>query len=139
MILLKRTETFAASHRLFNPQWSDEKNFEVFGKCARPNGHGHNYKLEVSVGGELDAESGMVFDLQVLKSIIQEEVLNDVDHHHLNFDVPWLAGKNPTTEIVVEAIWQRLEKKIAAARPKAFLHTVTLWETEKNVVIKTVG
>lgn len=138
MIILQRSETFCASHRLFNPNWSDEKNKKIFGKCAHVHGHGHNYKLEVAVRGEIDAESGMVFNLQTLKEIIQTEVLVDVDHKHLNFDVPWLQNKIPTTEVLVNAIWERLEAKIRAAHPRSHLYKVTVWETEKNSVIRSL-
>ncbi|MES2615988.1 MAG: 6-carboxytetrahydropterin synthase [Bdellovibrionota bacterium] len=138
MLILKRRESFCASHRLFNPSWSDEKNFQVYGKCAHVHGHGHNYKLEVGVAGEISSETGMVFNLQTLKDIISTQILCDVDHKHLNFDVPWLAGKIPTTEVLVEAIWQRLENYFTALNTQAKLYSVTVWETEKNVVTKSV-
>lgn len=134
MLCLKRTESFCASHRLYHPEWSDEKNKDVFGKCAHINGHGHNYKLEVAICGQINAETGMVFSLTTLKELIQTHVLSYVDHKHLNFDVPWLAGKIPTTEVLVEAIWSELEK--ACQQKGAVLHSITIWETEKNAVTK---
>lgn len=138
MLILQRSETFCASHRLFNPNWSEEKNKQIFGKCAHVHGHGHNYKLMVEVRGDIDHESGMVFNLQTLKDIIQTEVLADVDHKHLNFDVPWLKGQIPTTEVFVNAIWERLEAKIRSAQSSAHLYKVTVWETEKNSVVKSL-
>lgn len=137
ILILKRRETFCASHRIFNPKWTDEQNKKVYGKCAHIHGHGHNYELEVGVTAPIDPETGMVFDLQVLKDIIQSEILADVDHKHLNHDVEWLSGKIPTTEILVEAIWQRLETKLASLSSHAKLHSVTVFETAKNVVTKT--
>lgn len=137
MLQLKRLESFCASHRLFNPNWSNEENYRVFGKCSHANGHGHNYKLEVCVQGEIDSETGMVFNLQTLKEIIQNNILEDVDHKHLNFDVPWLQGKIPTTEILVDAIWQRLNTVFHSLNTKAHLYSVTLWETEKNIATKS--
>lgn len=138
MLTLKRIETFCASHRLFNPAWSDEKNQEVFGKCSSPNGHGHNYKLEVSVYGKINPTTGMIFNLQELKEILRTQVLNDLDHKHLNFDVPWLQGKIPTTEVLVDAIWTRLSNAFFTLKTSAKLSSVTVWETEKNIVTKTM-
>ncbi|HXG00982.1 MAG TPA: 6-carboxytetrahydropterin synthase, partial [Bacteroidota bacterium] len=90
MVYITRKEHFSASHRLFNEQWSDEKNFEVFGKCANPNGHGHNYEIEVTVAGVPPKETGMVMDLKRLSDIINEEIIERVDHKHLNLDVDFL-------------------------------------------------
>ncbi len=138
MITLKRIESFCASHRLFNPNWSQEKNLQVYGKCSHVHGHGHNYKLEVCVAGEIDAETGMVFDLQRLKDILKTLILDDVDHKHLNFDVPWLQGKVPTTEVLVDCVWERLNEHFATLNTKAKLTSVTIWETEKNIVTKFI-
>ena len=137
MLTLKRIESFCASHRLFNPKWSDEKNFEVYGKCSHIHGHGHNYKLEVCVSGEIDEESGMIFNLQTLKEIIHSQIFIDVDHKHLNYDVPWLSGKIPTTEVLVSCIWDRLNQAILNLNTAVKLTSVTVWETEKNIVTKT--
>lgn len=134
MLCLKRIENFSASHRLYHPEWSDEKNREIFGKCAHPNGHGHNYKLEVTICGVLNQETGMIFSLSILKKIIEDSILSCIDHKHLNFDVPWLSGKIPTTENLVEGIWCELEKE--CEKYGAVLHKVTVWETEKNAVSK---
>ena len=136
MLILKRKESFCASHRLFNPAWSEEKNFEVYGKCAHKHGHGHNYQLEVCLKGEIDPHTGMVFSLSELKNIIQSEVLDDVDHKHLNFDVPWLAGKVPTSEVLAQCIWERLDLRLKSAGTNAFLYAVTVFETDKNSATK---
>ena len=137
MIILKRHFSFCASHRLFNSNFSEEKNKLIFGKCAGKNGHGHNYKLEVSITGNINAETGMLFNLEELKDIVNERIIQDVDHKHLNFDVPWLEGKIPSSENIVEAIWERLDKKIQTyPKHHISLHSITLWETEKNIVTK---
>jgi 6-pyruvoyltetrahydropterin/6-carboxytetrahydropterin synthase len=138
MLILKRHFSFCASHRLYNPNFSDEKNKLIFGKCSGKNGHGHNYKLEVSIKGNIDPETGMMFNLQKLKDIVNESIINDVDHKHLNFDVSWLQGKIPTTEIFVECIWERLEEKLAFEKiDNIQLQSITVWETENNIVTKT--
>ncbi len=138
MLILKRHFSFCASHRLYNPNFSDEKNKLIFGKCSGKNGHGHNYKLEVSIKGNIDPETGMMFNLQKLKDIVNESIINDVDHKHLNFDVSWLQGKIPTTEIFVECIWERLEEKLAFEKiDNSQLQPITVWETENNILTKT--
>lgn len=137
MLVLKRHFSFCASHRLFNPNFTDEKNKLIFGKCAGKNGHGHNYKLEVAITGNTNPETGMLFNLQELKDLVNETIIQDVDHKHLNFDVPWLDGKIPTTEVFVEAIWERLEEKLKMNQTNHIkLQSVTVWETEKNIVTK---
>ncbi len=137
MLTIKIKETFCASHRLFNPLWTDEKNFSVYGKCSYKHGHGHNYLLEVCVIGEIDKETGMVIDFVKLSEIIYTQIIEDVDHKHLNFDVPWLANKVPTAEIFLEAIWERLQEKFLSLKTNVKLSSVTIWETEKNSVTKT--
>lgn len=139
MIIFKRRESFCASHRLFNPNWSDEENQKVYGKCAHVHGHGHNYELEVAIVGPVHPDTGMVFNLQDLKDIIHSEILSDVDHKHLNYDVSWLAGKIPTTEVLVCAIWDRLEAKLAQMNSTVVLHSVTVFETQKNSATKIRG
>lgn len=122
---------FSAAHRLFRPDWSEERNREVFGACANPNWHGHNYELEVTVEGEVDPETGYVLDLKALKTLVKEKVIQDVDHRNLNVEVPWLEGLNPTTEHVIVAIWNRLEPEL----PEGIqLRRLTLWETPRNYV-----
>ena len=129
-MLLVRRETFCASHRLWNPEKDAAWNEATFGACGRPNGHGHNYVLEVSVEGEIDPASGMVMNLTVLKRALQEAILSKVDHYDLNHDVGFLAGVIPTTENVALAFWHELEQ----ALPAGSLYRLRLWETEKNYV-----
>ncbi len=125
MIRLTRTVEFSASHFYRNPQWSEEENRRVFGKCANPHGHGHNYVLEVTVEGEPDPRTGMVLDLKELKDILQQEVVERMDHRFLNHEVPELAGKIPTTENIAATIWSLLEPRITQGR----LQRVRLYET----------
>lgn len=121
---------FSAAHRLFNPEFSDEQNFAVFGLCANPNWHGHNYELDVTVEGEIDPATGYVFDLKKLRDLVEEVVIEDVDHRNLNLDVPWLEGVLPSTENLVVAIWNRLVDRLSGAR----LARLVLWETPRNSV-----
>jgi 6-pyruvoyltetrahydropterin/6-carboxytetrahydropterin synthase len=127
-VVVTRRETFTAGHRLFNPAYSDERNREVFGKCSNPSGHGHNYVLEVSVRSEVDPATGYVIDLGDLSGILHEAVLADVDHRNLNTDVEWLHGRNPTIEVLADAIWDRLDERL----PGGLLWRVVVRETEKN-------
>ncbi len=124
MIYLTRKAEFSASHYYHNPKWSAEENLRVFGKCANLNGHGHNYTLEVTVAGEVDEVTGFVIDLKVLKEILTRQVLDVLDHRHLNKEVPEFASRVPTTENIAAAIWQRLEPHLRPAR----LHRVRLYE-----------
>lgn len=127
-VLITRRETFSAGHTLRNPAFSDERNREVFGKCANPSGHGHNYVLEVTLSGEVDPDTGFVYDLSELAALMRKLVIADVDHRNLNVDVDWLAGVIPTTENLVCAFWDRLDANL----PDGVLHSVRLGETEKN-------
>ena len=124
MILLTRKAEFSASHYYWNEAWSAEENARVFGKCANKNGHGHNYTLEVTVAGEVDATSGFVVDLKQLKDVMDREVVGVYDHRHLNLEVPEFAKTIPTTENIALAVWKRLEGKI----PGAKLHRVRVYE-----------
>ncbi len=130
MVFITRRETFSASHRLYNPELSEEKNIELFDKCANPNGHGHNYVLEVTVTGEPKQETGYVIDLKKLKEIIRREIISRVDHRHLNFDVDFLQGVIPTSENVAKAFWKVLKDKLGDAQ----LYSIRLHETENNSV-----
>ncbi|MEW6511546.1 MAG: 6-carboxytetrahydropterin synthase [Bacteroidota bacterium] len=130
MLSVIRRASFSASHRLFNPAWSDEKNARVFGKCNNPNGHGHNYTLEVAVAGDVAADTGMVIDLKTLGDIIDREIIERVDHKHLNFDVDFLQGVIPTAENIAKAFWTILEPKITEGR----LSVIRLYESENNIV-----
>ena len=125
MVYLTRKVEFSASHLYHNPDFSPEENRRVFGKCNNPHGHGHNYVLEVTVAGEPDPRTGMVLDLKELKDLLQREILDRMDHRFLNYEVPELAGKIPTTETIATVIWQLLEPRIRQGR----LHRVRLYET----------
>ena len=127
-VYITRRETFAAAHRLFKPELSDEKNLKLFGKCSNPNWHGHNYTLEVIVAGEVDTDTGFVMDLKDLKEIVRKNVTSKVDHKNLNLDTDFMKGKIPTTENIVIAIWNELKDKIT----KGKLYSVKLYETENN-------
>lgn len=120
---------FSAAHRLGREDWSAEKNIEVFGQCANPNWHGHNYELDVTVDGEVDPETGFVLDLKDLKELVRRQVIADADHQNLNIDVEWMKGLNPTTENLVVAIWRRLEPALPDG---VDLVKVVLWETPRN-------
>lgn len=128
MILLTRRATFSASHYYWNEAWTEEKNRQVFGRCAHRNGHGHNYTLEVTVAGEPDPVTGFVVDLKGLKDVIESEVLAAYDHKHLNLDVPEFAHANPTTENIAIAIWRRLEKPVGSLAG-ATLTRIRVYET----------
>jgi len=130
MMYVTRREHFSSSHRLFNPEWSDERNQDVFGKCNNPAGHGHNYYLEVTVAGPVDAGTGYVVDLKQLKDVIHTHVISKVDHRNLNVDVDFLAGVIPTAENIAIGIWKQLVDTI----PQGCLYQVRLYETEKNFV-----
>lgn len=131
MIFITRKLEFCASHRLYNPKFSDEDNRAIFGLCNNPNGHGHNYVLEVTVKGELDPETGMVLDLKTLKKLIHSEIIEKVDHKNLNMDVDFLKSVIPTAENIAIKFWEKLEPKIKNGR----LHEVKLYESERNYVI----
>ncbi len=124
MIFLTRKAEFSSAHFYRNTAWSDAKNAEVFGKCANPNGHGHNYTLEVTVAGKVDPVTGFVVDLKLLKDILEREVVSVYDHRHLNHEVPEFARTIPTTENIAVAIWRRLDGKI----PNATLYRVRVYE-----------
>ena len=124
MMYLTRRAEFSASHFYHNPKWSAEENQRVFGKCANLHGHGHNYTLEVTVKGEIDPVTGFVVDLKQLKEVMNREVVDAMDHRHLNKEVPEFASLVPTTENLAVAIWKRLEPKLRVAR----LHRVRIFE-----------
>ncbi len=130
MVYLTRKESFSASHRLHNPDWPDEKNREVYGKCNNPNGHGHNYAVEVTVVGKPAADTGMVIDLKKLSRIINEAIIDKVDHRHLNCDVDFLQGVIPTAENIARAFWDILKNNIEDGE----LYAVKLYESDSNFV-----
>ena len=130
MIFITRREVFSASHRVYNEKLSDAENEKIFGKCSNPNGHGHNYILEVVVKGEVNPETGYVIDLKILKKIIIENVVGRLDHKNLNLDVDFLHGKIPSAENIAIGIWNQLADKLPAGE----LHSIKLYETENNYV-----
>src|SRR5450755_2308638 len=125
MIRVTRKIEFSAAHFYHNPSMSAEENRRIFGKCNNPHGHGHNYVLEVTIAGEPDPDTGMVLDLKELKAILQREIIERMDHRHLNYEVPELAGQIPTTETIATVIWKLLEPAIT----KGQLDRVRLYET----------
>lgn len=132
MIYLTRRERFNAAHRMFRPEWDDEKNKEVFGKCSNPNWHGHNYTLYVTVKGELNPETGYVVNLKTLSKIINEKIIEKLDHKNINLEVDFMKGMIASSENLAIAIWQQLEpniRKIGIA-----LHCVKIEETENNII-----
>jgi 6-pyruvoyltetrahydropterin/6-carboxytetrahydropterin synthase len=129
MVYLTRRVTFSAAHRLWSDHLSDYENYRIYDKCANPNGHGHNYVLEVTARGEADAHTGMVMNLTDMKQIVNEQVVGWVDHKHLNYDVPWLEGVVPTAEMLAIKFWERLDR----AFPAGLLYEVKLHETENNI------
>lgn len=125
MVYLTRKCEFSASHYYHNPEFSPEENLRRFGKCNNPHGHGHNYTLELTVKGDVDARTGFVVDLKDLKEIMNREVIDVMDHRFLNKEVPEFATAIPTTENIAISIWKRLESKLSVAQ----LHRVRVYET----------
>jgi 6-pyruvoyltetrahydropterin/6-carboxytetrahydropterin synthase len=125
-----RRSNFNAAHRLFRPDWSDEKNQTVFGKCNNPNFHGHNYTLEVWIDGEIDPETGYVIDLKIVKDLIKIEIEDRFDHRNLNLDCPEFASLIPTAENIAVVCYNLLREKMDAK----YALTLRLWETENNIV-----
>ena len=134
MIYVTRREHFNAAHRLFNPNWSEEKNQQVFGPCANNNWHGHNFDLFVTVKGRPDSETGFVIDLKLLGEIIKNSVIDKVDHKNLNLDVDFMKDKMASCEVFVVEIWKILAKAIEEIAPNSKLHYIKLVETPKNYV-----
>ncbi len=130
-VRVTRRVHFSAAHRLGREDWDEARNREVFGLCSNPNWHGHNYEMDVTVEGEIDPATGYVLDLKQLRAMVEERVVDDLDHGNLNLDVPWMAGTNPTTENLVVAIWNRLAE---AMPPRSRLARIVLWETPRNYV-----
>ena len=129
LYVTKRVE-FSAAHRLFNPEYSEETNEEVYDKCNNYYGHGHNYKLEVTIKGMPDPDIGYVIDLKKLKKLINDEIVSKVDHKHLNFDVEFLNGVIPTVENLAIIFWNILKTKL----PTGELHRIRIYETENSFV-----
>lgn len=129
-VTVNRKAHFNAAHRLYNNEWTDARNNKVFGKCANPNYHGHNYELIVSVTGEIHPETGFVMDMKVLKRLIKDEIEEQFDHKNLNEEVDEFKSLNPTAENIVVVIWNKLRAKIDSKLDLS----VTLYETPRNFV-----
>ena len=132
MIYITRKASFNAAHKLSRPDWSDDHNEEVFGKCANPNWYGHNYQLYVTVKGEINPETGFLVDLKWLKDITNVHVVDKLDHKNLNLDVDFMKGKLASTENLAIAVWDQLVEVIAESG--AILHSFKIYETENNFV-----
>lgn len=130
IVTVNRKAHFNAAHRLYNNKWSDERNETVFGKCANPNFHGHNYELIVSVTGEIDPLTGFVIDTKILKDLISDKIEDEFDHKNLNLQVPEFKELNPTAENISVVIWNKLRPHI----PEQLQLEITLYETPRNFV-----
>ena len=129
-VTVTRRMHFNAAHRVHNPALSEEENERLFGRCNNPNWHGHNYILDVSVAGPIETRTGYVMDLAVLKRVVQEAVIDKIDHRNFNLDVDFMRGVIPTAENIVVGCWRVLEPRVAPAR----LVRLVLWETPNNYV-----
>lgn len=134
MVFVSRKEHFNAAHKLYNPNWTPERNAEVFGACANEYYHGHNFELIVTVKGEPDPDTGFVIDLKVLSSLTKTLIIDKVDHRNLNIEVDFMAGKMASCEIFIAEIWNILAPAIKQAAPNADLHKLVLYETPRNFV-----
>ena len=131
MVYLTRQEHFNAAHKLYNPDWSNEQNNAVFGVCANENWHGHNYDLYVTVKGNLDPETGFVYDVKKLSQLIKSQAVDKLDHKNLNLDVDFMAGKLCSTENLAIAIWEQLAPHLPGS---VELHCIKLYETPRIYV-----
>ena len=132
MIHITRRERFCAAHVLRNENWSDKKNLEVFGKCANTNWHGHNFELFVTIKGELDPDTGFVLNLKDLSNLIDDKIIQKLDHKNINLDVDFMKGKMASTEVLAMSIWEELASDIQTMG--GILYCVKLQETENNFV-----
>ena len=132
MVYITRQATFSAAHKLSRSEWDQQKNLEVFGKCANPNWHGHNYTLTVTVKGDVNPQTGFVANLSDISNIIKSKVTDKIDHKNLNLDVDFMSGKMPSTEVLAVEIWKQLAQSIDALGCK--LHSIKVQETDKNFV-----
>ncbi len=131
MVYITRIEHFNAAHRLFNPKWTKEQNQEVFGKCANENWHGHNFELYVTLKGDPNPDTGFVYDVKKLSIIVQEHVIDKLDHKNLNLDVPFMEGKLCSIENLVIGIWGELAPNLPE---EVQLHSLKLYETPRIFV-----
>ncbi len=132
MVYITRRERFSAAHRLFNPDWGNEKNDKIYGGCSNPNWHGHNYELWITVKGEVNPEYGYLVDLKLLGNLIRENITSKLDHKNINLDVDFMKGKMVSTENLAISIWEELEPFLQEMNVE--LHCVKLQETENNFV-----
>lgn len=133
-VYVSRQEHFNAAHKLYNPDWTKEKNIEVFGPCANENWHGHNFDLIVTVKGKPDPDTGFVIDLKKLSRLIRNEVTEKLDHKNLNLDVDFMQGKLASCENLVVEIWKILQPRIRPISKFGELHSLKLYETPRNYV-----
>ncbi|MCB0761513.1 MAG: 6-carboxytetrahydropterin synthase [Flavobacteriales bacterium] len=133
VVLVTRRERFNAAHKMWNPKWSEERNVEVYGKCANPNWHGHNYQLFVTVKGPINPSTGYCVDLKDLSKLVNERVIDQLDHRNLNLDVPFMNGRLASSENLVVAIWEQLDGPIGQELGVK-LHGLKLYESENNMV-----
>lgn len=131
MVYLTRIEHFNAAHKLYNPRWSKEKNDELFGVCANENWHGHNFDLYVTIKGTPDPDTGFLMDAKKLSKLINEKILEELDHKNLNLDVPFLKDMMCTTENLAMIIWQQLAPHLPE---NVQLHAIKLYETPRIYV-----
>jgi len=134
MVYLTRRERFNAAHRLYNKEWSNQKNFEIFGKCSNPNYHGHNFELFVTVKGNPNKETGLIINAKALSSIIREHITEKLDHKNLNTDIDFFENTIPSIENMVTTIWNKLAPKLEGCQ----LHCIKLIETE-NIYVEYFG
>ena len=130
MLYVTRRERFSAAHKLWNTSLSDNENNKIFGKCAYPNSHGHNYQLFVTVKGEVNSKTGYVIDAKKLSSIIKKNIIDKTDHRNLNLDVDFLENTNPTIENLLLKFWEQIETPVKLEGCN--LHKIKLVETENN-------
>ena len=129
-MLLTRVYEFSASHRLHSPHLSDADNRELFGKCNYDNGHGHNYEVEITVAGPIEARSGRIMDTEALDAVVNAQVIDRYDHRHFNHDIPEFAGLIPSAEVITKIIWDRLAPHLTGT---ARLYRVLVRETARNI------
>ncbi len=135
MVYIYRKEHFNAAHKLYNENWSKEENEAVFGGCANANWHGHNYELEVCLKGTIDPETGFVVNLKDLSKLINDRIIDKVDHKNLNLDVDFMKGKATSSEVLVVEFWKQICDEIPAISDnRAVLHSLRLYETPRNFV-----
>lgn len=130
MFLVRVKTTFSAAHRLYRPELSDAENMQLYGKCSNPNGHGHNYDLEVAVAGQMDEKTGMVINFYELTRLVDELIHDKVDHRNLNSDVAFMAGLVPTAENMAFKFWEVLEPHIVEGQ----LYSISVGERGSNII-----